>query len=271
MSDQHHLHQRCAGFTLLEITIVLFILGLLVVGLFGPLQTQIEARDRRQTVAALQQIGDALYGFALTHRRLPCPDTDGDGLSDPTFDPLDPTSAICAAGNGFLPWSELGVEQGDAWGNRYTYAVTNPAFTRPDSDRLCNAGDADGPHFDLCSSGALTVRSRGDNPATGGTRESKHELATYATGIPAVVLSHGRNGHGATAIDGTARFSPSGGDEAENADGDAVFMGRGYTRGDATCTDDASEATPLCEFDDLVTWLAPTILNARMVEAGRLP
>lgn len=271
MNDLRHPAPRAAGFTLLELTVVLFILGLMIVGLFGPLQTQIEARDRRQTQASLQQISEALYGFALSHRRLPCPDTDGDGRANPAFDPLDPGSATCTAGSGFLPWSELGVDQGDAWGRRYTYAVAHPAYTRPDSDGLCNGGDTDGPHFDLCSSGSMTVKSRGDDPASAGTREGKHELATYATGLPAVVLSHGRNGHGATAIDGTVLAAPTGADESENADADTVFMSRGYSRGDAGCADDTSEATPLCEFDDLVIWLAPTILNARMVEAGRLP
>ena len=81
------------GFTLLEITVVLFIVGLMIAGLFGPLETQLEARDRRQTQESLQEIADALYGFALTNRRLPCPDTDGDGLSNPVFNAADPGTA----------------------------------------------------------------------------------------------------------------------------------------------------------------------------------
>ncbi len=267
---------RSRGFTLLEITVVLFILGLMIAGLFGPLETQLEARDRRQTQETLQQIVDALYGYALTNRRLPCPDTTGDGLSDPPFNPLDLTSAKCnvAGGSvavGFLPASELGVAAGDAWGNRFTYAVSSPAFTSPDPDGLCNGDSVSPKHFDLCSKGSLEVHSRGDNPVTSGAQEGKSELKAYATGLPAVVVSHGRNGFGAHTINGAVLPAPTGADELENTDSDAVFMSRTYSRGTNGCADNATEATPLCEYDDLVVWLAPTILNGRMVSAGRLP
>ncbi|MGD9604198.1 MAG: type II secretion system protein [Gammaproteobacteria bacterium] len=260
---------RDRGFTLLEITVVLFILGLLIAGLFGPLETQLEARDRRQTQEALDRIVEALGGFAITARRLPCPDADGDGRADPVFDPGNPATAVCTVTVGLLPWSDLGVAPADAWGNLFTYAVANPAYTQPESDGLCNGNGAPG-HFDLCSTGNLTVQGRGDNPATAGT-ESKFLLATYATALPAVVISHGRNGFGARSATGVLLPAPGGDDERANADGDAVFMSRGYTREAAGCSDDANEATPLCEYDDLVAWLAPSILNGRMVSAGRLP
>lgn len=260
--------RRAQGFTLLEITVVLFILGLMIAGLFGPLETQLEARDRRQTEESLQQIVEALYGYALTNRRLPCPDSDGDGRSNPLFDESIPATADCDQRVGQLPWSELAVAQSDSWGNRFTYAVTDPAFTRPDTDGLCNGGS---DHFDLCSTGTLVVRSRGDDPATTGTRESKSELATYATNLPAVVVSHGRNGSGAQTMGGVDLPDPAGADELENADGDAIFMARGYSRGAAGCSDDENESSALCEYDDLVVWLAPSILNGRMVSAGRLP
>lgn len=259
------------GFTLLEITVVLLIIGLMIAGLFAPLETQLEARDRRQTQTLLEDVQAALYGHALTHGRLPCPDTDGDGLANPPFNPADPAaSGNCARNVGTLPWSELGVPGTDAWGNLYTYAVSQPEFTRADTDDLCNGGDESGPHLDLCTRGRLTIKSRGDAPATSGL-ESKAELATYATAIPAVVVSHGRNGSGSVSGEGLVRAAPEGGDEAENADGDTVFMQRGYTRGDAGCRDDGNESTPLCEFDDLLVWLSPAVLSSRMVNAGRLP
>ena len=268
---------RARGFTLLEITVVLFILGLMIAGLFGPLETQLEARDRRQTQDALQQILDALYGYALTHGRLPCPDTDKDGRPNPEFETAKPATAICTATVGILPWSELAVPQGDAWGNRFTYAVSYPAYTRPDTDGLCNgdAGDEDEDHFDLCTTGALTVESRGDDPSSPSTQEGKARLKTYATGLPAVVISHGRNGFGAQTITGVELPAPTGDDERQNfrvgQDQKKPFMSRGYSRGGSGCADNETESTPLCEYDDLVVWLAPTILNGRMVSAGRLP
>jgi type II secretory pathway pseudopilin PulG len=257
-----------AGFTLLEIAVVLFIVGLMIAGLLGPLETQLESRDRRQTQETLNQIVDALYGFAMTNGRLPCADTDGDGTADPDFNATDESTAECNGTTfGFVPWADLGVAQGDAWSNRIAYAVSAPAYTWPDTDGLCNGG-AD--QFDLCATGSLEVLTRGDNPLTAGVREGKHEL-TNASAVPAVLVSYGRNGNGATAVNGGARPAPSGADEIENTAGDpGRFIARGYSRGTSDC-DDTTEAKSFCEFDDIVVWLAPTILNARMVSAGRLP
>ena len=62
------------GFTLVEMAVVLLILGLLVAGAIGPLETQLEARDRAAALTLLERARDALYGYAVTHGRLPCPD-----------------------------------------------------------------------------------------------------------------------------------------------------------------------------------------------------
>lgn len=258
------------GFTLLEITVVLFIVGLMIAGILGPLETQLEARDRRQTQDALNQTVEALYGFAITNGRLPCPDQDGDGTSDPEFNATDITTATCVTTHGFVPWAVLGVAPGDAWGNRIAYSVSAPAYTWPEADGLCNGNTTPNKHFDLCASGSLTILTRGDNPSTAGIQEGKRSL-TNADGVPAVLVSYGRNGNGATAVSGTVQPAPTGPDEVENWAGDPdTFMSRAYSRGATDC-DDVSETKTFCDFDDIVVWLAPTILNARMVNAGRLP
>ncbi len=246
------------GLTLIEMAVVLMILGLIVAGLIGPLDTQLEARDRRET----------LNGYAVTRGRLPCPDSDGDGLPNPAFDPADVTSAQCAVAEGFLPWAELGLKPGDAWGNRIGYRVRAPAYTWPDSDGLCNGNG--GTELDLCTRGNLTIRSRGDNPTTNGTQEGKF-IHDAATEIPAVLFSHGRNGFGATSVDGVVRADPVAADEDENANGDTVFLSRNYSPGAGDCSDDADEGAPLCEYDDIVLWVAPTVLNDKLVSSGRLP
>ncbi len=266
MTDRRQ--HRTRGLTLIEMAVVLMILGLVVAGLLGPLDTQLEARDRRETLAQLERARDALYGYAVTRGRLPCPDGGGDGLPDPPFDPSDKVSAQCAVDEGFLPWAELGLPPGDAWSNRPRYRVRALFYTWPDSDGLCN-GSANG-ELDLCARGNLTIRSRGDDPATNGTQEGKFAFDA-ATEVPAVLVSHGRNGYGATSVGGVPRADPGAADEIENADGDAVYFTRGYAPGDAACSDDGNEGTPLCEFDDLVLWVVPAVLNERLVAAGRLP
>lgn len=268
MTDPRLIAHRLRGLTLLEMAVVLMILGLIVAGLVGPLDTQLEARDRRQTQSVLDRSLDALYGYAVTRGRLPCPDSDGDGQPDPAFDPAQETSAVCTTVEGFLPWAELGVPPGDAWGNRIRYRVRAATYTWPDTDGLCNGND--GSELDLCSRGDITVRSRGDNPATNGTQEGKFEY-TAASEVPAILISHGRNGFGATSVDGVTRIAAAAPDEIENTNGDATYITRAYAPGDAACSDDADEGAPLCEFDDLVVWMAPTVLNEKLVSAGRLP
>jgi hypothetical protein len=188
----------------------------------------------------------------------------------------DPDTGLCepapGGGEGFVPSAELNVPAGDAWGNRFSYRVRSPNFTWPESDppillsdRVCDGDDAP-EEFDLCATGNIQILSRG---ATGGAGK---DISTLASNLPAVVISHGRNGFGAISITGAARPpATSGTDEFANTDGDSVFFSRGYTRGSAACDDASNESVPLCAFDDIVMWISPAILNNRMVTSGRLP
>ena len=258
------------GFTLLEMAIVIFIIGMLTAGLIGPVQVQLEARDRHKTLDYMAQASEALYGFALTQRRLPCPDTDGDGMANPPFTVA--SGGACKQETGYLPWAELGVAPADAWGNRLTYRVREKQFTWPAQNTTCDGNSS--AEFDLCSQGNITIATRGDNAATAGTTESKFAFpAATADNVAAVLISHGRNGYGAMSADGTPRgLVPAANvDEKENANGDAVFISRGYTSTQQGCADNEDESSPLCEFDDLVMPISRALLNARMVSAGQLP
>lgn len=253
------------GFTLIELAVVLFIISLLMVGLLGPVATQVESQERQETTDTMNDIMEALYGFAIINGRLPCPDTTGDGLSNPV------NSGTCtvATGDGWLPWQTLGLSfQNDIWGNRFKYHVTTPGFTTID-DGICAV---DG-QLDLCETGTITVRTRGDNPATGGTIESKFQF-NASSAVPAVVVSHGKNGLGATTVNGVVLTATTAGtDEAENddADTDNIFYSRVFSEGGTGCTDDTTEANLLCQFDDIVMWISPNVLMNRMVKAEVLP
>lgn len=110
-----------AGFSLIELAVVLVIIGLMLGGLLVPLGTQIESDKRKENAATLESIKDALIGFAIINQRLPCPDTNADGREDcPSVAP--------DGGPKGLPFADLGVSRNDAWGNPWRYAVTN-AFT----------------------------------------------------------------------------------------------------------------------------------------------
>ena len=258
-----------AGFTLVELAIVIAIVGFLLGAFLAPLRAQIDAARIRETERMLDEIRDALIGHAITRGALPCPDVVADGI-----DGQAPVTCAGAALEGVLPFQALGVSRADAWGRLFRYRITRE-FTSP-----ALTGQPPGAgRLDLADTGDITVLTRGDDPGTGGTIEIKHQsLATaLVRTAPAVVHSAGPNGLGGLGtVTGTALPPPAAtsADELENADADATFVSRTHSRGAETC-DDVDEVSvpppPLCEFDDLVTWISTPLLMGRLVEARVLP
>jgi prepilin-type N-terminal cleavage/methylation domain-containing protein len=105
-----------SGFSLLEMTVVVLILGLLIGGMLMPLQAQWEYSKRQRTTKALAEIKEALIGFAILNGRFPCPSF----ITDPAHIEFGVEAISCASGSatrdGFLPWKSLGVSETDAWG-----------------------------------------------------------------------------------------------------------------------------------------------------------
>ena len=70
------------GFTLVELSIILIIAGMIMV-LIALLIPKITERMRLDnTEVGIQSARNAMTGFVVTHDRLPCPDGDGDGRED---------------------------------------------------------------------------------------------------------------------------------------------------------------------------------------------
>lgn len=236
------------GFTLVEMAIVLLIVGLLLAGLITPISTQIQQRRIGATQDAMNEIAQALYGFALANGRLPCPATPtiptgtaGAGTEATTG--AGPTLA-CTLTTGVLPWATLGVSETDAWGQRYTYRVT-ALFGRGIPQTTFGCAPASNPtqaSFALCTPGDMTVLA-----TTGG--------APLASNIPGVIVSHGPNGFGGYNTAGTQVLGAAGVDEQTNFSGGTTFVSH----------------TPTATFDDLVTWISPNTLMNRMVSGGKLP
>ena len=218
------------GFSLIELSIALIIVGLLAGSLLGQTTGQRRLHTEQRARAQLELSQEALYGFAITHGRLPC-----------AADPLLASSADkageedCVRGkSGVLPWRTLALPETDPWGQRLTYYPHDAFTAEPTND--ARAG------FTLESVGTLAVRPAANNGQT------------VANGLPAVIVSHGRNGLGGYRANGQ-RLPANHQDEAENADGNATFVNR----------------PPDAQYDDLVVWIVPTVLNTRMLAAGRLP
>ncbi|MBF0460495.1 MAG: type II secretion system protein [Magnetococcales bacterium] len=186
---------RANGFTLIEITLVMVILGLLLGGLLQPLSTQLENSHRRETREQLERIQEALLGYVLVHGYLPCPDLHNDGR--------EAREAEGCTGHrsgtiwlGTLPWITLGVGEQDGWHNRFTYAVSQP-FTDASQTPL--------PAFSLATEGTIPVVNGMDH-------------------APAVVVSHGANGLGALSVPGVAQPAPTSPAELANSNGEAHFV-----------------------------------------------
>ncbi|MDR0439926.1 MAG: type II secretion system GspH family protein [Candidatus Accumulibacter sp.] len=231
-------YSKNRGFTLAELTIVLVIVALLVGGLTVPLSAQIDQRDYNETRRQLEEIRESLIGFAVAHKRLPCPAiSHNNGLEkDGCNNEIEST--------GFIPWTTLGVKKTDAWGKMIHYSVT--------PDYAANAG------FNLSSLGQKKIKEA-DSYLVGSEKCSKEYPCS-----PAVILSHGRNNWGTTP-DGVdiADGSESNTDEDINADKTTnIFIAR-----DPSNVSTASGG----EFDDIVVWIPPYLLLNRMVAAGRLP
>lgn len=74
--------RRQGGFTLVEMAVVLVILGVIGVILARWMGTTTLEHTHALQRTLLQRADDAVLGFATIQHRLPCPDTDGDGLEN---------------------------------------------------------------------------------------------------------------------------------------------------------------------------------------------
>jgi prepilin-type N-terminal cleavage/methylation domain-containing protein len=228
------------GFTLVEMAIVLVIVGLLIGGLVTPLSVQLEQRRVADTQRGMEEAREALIGFAVRNGYLPCPAISAtNGLEDRG-------GARCSNERriGFLPWATLGLNKLDSWNHLYLYSVT-PAFS--DSANV----------FRLNTPRDITVASR---DALG-----NFVSATAVNDIPAVILSHGRNGFGA--------YSDAGIRQADAGAGNVDEKVNMNPAGQAFITRVASDnaTAPGGAYDDIVLWLSPNILYNRMLAAQRLP
>ena len=231
------------GFTLVEMAVVLAVLSLLMAGLLGGVSAQMEHRRLLETRNALEQAKEALIGYALANNRLPCPtdpslpSTHADAGHEASRD----ASGNCTLLTGTLPWADLGIQENDGWGRRFTYGASEKFSIKTNT---CGS-TSQSPCFTLTSTADLKVAS-----AAGCSS------ANVANGVPAVIISHGKRFAGSYGSDGNQSPGATG-DEAENSDGasNKCFVSR-------------NEEPDV--YDDQTAWLSTSILLAKLVSAGKL-
>ena len=121
------------GFTLLELSIYLIVIGIMTVALSGSFSQLQDAGNRDKTKIILKKSEIAITNFALGNNRLPCPDTNSDGRED------------CGAGSiGKIPFQtiELGGQALDANGMPITYSVYRNSSSNADLGTLIELKNA---------------------------------------------------------------------------------------------------------------------------------
>ena len=108
---------KVKGFTLVEMAIVLVIVGLLISAFLAPLSAQRDLKDYTDTKLRLEQIREALYGYAIINGNFPCPSTIANPVDPINYGHEDPTCPLTAIA-GVLPWKDLGVQEIDSWGTQ---------------------------------------------------------------------------------------------------------------------------------------------------------
>jgi prepilin-type N-terminal cleavage/methylation domain-containing protein len=254
ITDRKIIVRSQSGFSLLELAIVLFVLALMLGGLLMPLASRLEVEERKQTEDRLVEIREVIYGYALQNGRLPCSDcednsgncgsaTANDGMEDRI---TAGANLVCASEVGNLPWVTLGVQGVDSWNRLFTYRVDGDFADGPgESPATPGSGTCTqnlSVSFTLCDGGDITVKD-GDAGSN------------VATGIAAIIVSHGRNGGQTPSTDEEENY-----DDSSNAnDALKTFVDKDYSQQAGA------------EYDDLLIWISPHVLRNRMLQAGLLP
>ena len=228
------------GFSLIEMAVVMLILGLLLSGLFVALGDSSSNRRRSDANAQIESIIEALYGFAQSNGRLPCPATVASTGAEAFV-----SVGNCSASDGFVPAVTLSIQGPtdannllvDPWGNPYRYSVFGNLYTNVANIKTQFSGTVTSG---LCVARAVSCGA-----------------PILTTTAPALVYSMGAD----------YAFSSS---ALQNENADAPI--NNYRMADDThfvLADYAEEGANA--FDDIVVWISPNTLFSRMISAGQLP
>lgn len=211
-------HARCAcrtgGFTLVELAVVVVIIAMMLTMGLTALNAQLTSASYTETKKRQSLVKDALIAYLGANKRLPCPDapnnTNGTDDASQVTGAEDRAGGVgtgaCTVALGVVPYATLGLGRDAAlegWGNFMSYRVSvSPAPACPGngidwSMSLC---------FGLGKTGSLSIYE--------GFAASP---ALVATGVIAVVVSHGPNGLGAWAQQGSRNTAPVSCEEAHNS------------------------------------------------------
>ncbi len=265
------------GFTLVELAVVVFLIGLLATMGISALKAQLASAAISNTKKKQDTIKDALVAYLGRNKRLPCPATDNSGKEGTAGARLPQVPSNCPTYFGVVPYAELGLPKSaavDGWDNFFAYAVSRQWTATLNTAPPTNGGSITNDPafaFNIGNLGTITVNDR--IPASNSTLTViANPTATPPTGAVVVLVSHGPNGSGAYTIKWTQNAAPSGVDEIANAllppntlpanipVPPVGFFQREYTDKDAG----------FGIFDDIVMWFSANDLLNPLIKDGAL-
>ena len=268
-----------AGFSLVELAVVMAIVAFLLGSLMYTLSAQTEQRRFEDMRRRLDPARELLLAFSIVKGRLPCPArytssaSNSQGLesfctsASPATCSGSETTTEQTHGNcsnytdGYLPAASLGWQQTDTsgfavdtWGNRIRYAVaklnTNCSTSPPLNTILFTSASNLKTYGVSCQPNDLLVCKTATGITSSDCGGATNQIMTQSL-LVAVVYSTGKNG----ATGGTGL------DEAANLNGDRVFVY--HTPTPSTAANG--------EFDDQFTWVTVGELYGKLIAAGVLP
>ncbi len=254
---------RSQGFSLLEISIALAIIGFLSYTLAVGVTSTRDFDDSTENRRSLENIRASMLTFVQSNGYLPCPDTDtvADGVENRT-------AGVCNAKNGKLPYQMLGVAAVDQWEQPFYYAVNNKtdlSGTVEIADPTKSASyfsDITPPLFTLSTPPVAVDPGSGNYSVCGEVVTTTCDGATAdadkieITAI-AVIISFGKNGAETWAKRAAGTINTLSAAEQENADDENYFW---KARGSNVVGQ---------YFDDQLVWLTGYDLKYALVKSGR--
>ena len=230
------------GFSLVELAIVLFIMGLVLQSSIEPLGMRLEHKRRSQATEQLRQVQQHLRAYWVSYGHLPCPVTSGSNAAL-----VVDSNQLCLSGVGGVPAGELSIvgavsaagELLDPWGGALKYTVSLSDVNAIDSANTpdwLTPGEISNVRFTELIADLAVCRE-----SLPGSCASSNDLAAD---VVAIVVSNGS--------DNFAR-------EEDNHDGDLQYIVAPY-----------SSSQP-DEFDDQLIWLGRSELIYLALQAGWLP
>ncbi len=242
------------GFTLIEISVVLALIGIILYGSMRLLVTGVQTSQVNSTVTTMDAIEKALLDYRVAFGRIPCPSDLTATASSANYGVEAANTGTCTGGSpaanfaaasgtveGGIPTRALRLPDSymvDGWGRKFRYAV-NPDYTVTSTTNCTLTGSVSTP--------GITV-----NDASGAARST---TAIY------VIVSHGANGHGAYSSGGIAVNAKStNADEQANChcDNSAAHTGGAGILSPVTYVQKAptiaTAGSLLTGFDDIVTY-----------------